>query len=106
MVPNVYSTTGRLGGSLVNDQLADPRLYTPKEEADHDAWRARMARESQHRRDSLDALIPRAKAGDPEAQGILRAAGAISGSDPGRANAWAAQAGLSTATVSQFGLKG
>jgi predicted NBD/HSP70 family sugar kinase len=91
--------------SLVNDWLASPKLYTAEQEAAHDQWRTDMSRLRESRKDSVDALIPRAQAGDPEAQGVLRSVlGSVGSADPKAAGAWAAGAGLTVGTAKLFGI--
>ena len=46
--------------------------YTPKQEAANDAWRARTAKDVELKREHAQALVPRARAGDKEAQAVLR----------------------------------
>ncbi len=99
------STTSMPKNRSSENVFPNMRVYTPEQEAANDKWQARIAQESVQRKDQRSSLIPRAMAGDPEAQGILRAAGAgVSSTNAKSANAWAAGS-LSSATMSTFGLK-
>ena len=103
MTPGTSTAGQRASGSQAS-LLPSLRIYTPQQEAAHDKWRARIAQETEIKKDQTSALIPRAMAGDPEAQGILRAVGgSVGSSDSKSANAWAGNT-ISSATMSMFGL--
>lgn len=106
MGPFTHSTNG-FRRSLVNDWVSKSSLYSAEEEQAHDTWRSHKALAAERRQDGLQNLIPNARAGNKEAQNLLRSVmGGLSDVDNSAATSWAAGKGLSTATITQFGLGG